>query len=166
METKPLPFNQSFIKSCLNYNEETGLLYYKNPYFSSDIGRAIGGKDEKGYIRIRINYIKYKAHRIIWLWYYGEDPHNKEIDHINGIRDDNRIVNLRLATDRLTAQNNIRTRSGKLVGTSWDKRENKWHAQIKLRGYQYSRGYYNTEEEAHKAYLEALHKFEIMGVIT
>ena len=53
-----------------------------------------GSYDKDGYLIIKFKGKQYKSHRLCWLIYFGEFPKN-EIDHINGIRDDNRILNLR-----------------------------------------------------------------------
>ena len=73
-----------------------------------------------------------------------------QVDHINGIRHDNRLENLRLVTNQ---QNNFNRT--KALGYTWNKRSNKWSAYIKLNGKQIPLGYYNNEEDARNAYLTA-----------
>lgn len=105
--------------------------------------------------RYRVGWLKgkrYLEHRLIWLYHYGKWP--KEcIDHINGIRDDNRIENLREATKQ---QNMLNRKSwGKTSshkGVCWDKKGKKWKAQYQYKGKVYHVGYYDTELEAAKAY--------------
>lgn len=71
------------------------------------------------------------------------------IDHINGIKDDNRIENLREVTIQ---QNTFNTTS---KGCNWHISRNKWRAQIHKNGKNIHLGYFNTEEEAHQSYLDA-----------
>ena len=60
-------------------------------------GDKISGKTTKGYIRVRIKRTEYYAHRLAWLYVYGEWPKD-QIDHINRDKSDNRITNLRDVT--------------------------------------------------------------------
>ena len=64
------------------------------------IGDIVGSKDvRKGYIRARVNNKAYLVHRLIWKLIYGSEP-SSEIDHINGVRHDNRLDNLRLSSKK------------------------------------------------------------------
>lgn len=76
----------------------------------------------------------------------------KEVDHINGKRNDNRIKNLRSVTSSQNACNRNIHRKGKLIGTTLDKRRNKWISQTRINNKLKFIGYYDTEIEAHIAY--------------
>jgi hypothetical protein len=67
-------------------------------------GKTAGCIHSSGYVRIFCDGKSYQAHRLIWALMHGVDP-DCDIDHINGNRADNRLINLRLAT-RLLAQGN------------------------------------------------------------
>lgn len=75
-------------------------------------GRVSGSINGSGYLRVSINGVSYKAHRLAWLHYYGEWPSNT-IDHINGDRTDNRIANLRDVPHAQNQLNLKRHRAGK-----------------------------------------------------
>ena len=93
------------------YDAVTGLFYRAGRYPVKPSGR----KDPKGYITLKINGRGYFAHRLAWLYIYGEWP-SEIIDHINRERDDNRICNLR---DVSSSQNNLnRTLNPKGRGAS------------------------------------------------
>ena len=87
---------QEELKNLFNYNLETGVFTRKiatGRYNRFPIGSIAGAKHSQGYLVIVINGKTYRNHRLAWLYVYGIFP--KEIDHINGIKDDNRINNLR-----------------------------------------------------------------------
>lgn len=150
---------EMFLKQILDYNSETGCFVWKQKTSKKSkikIG-TLAGCLNNGYWIITINQKIYKAHRLAWLYIYGEWPkHN--IDHINGVRSDNRIFNLRDATVRQNGQNRIEHRNGKLVGASYDKKYKKWFSQIQIDKKQNYLGYFDTELEAHEAYIIALEK--------
>jgi len=85
---------QSQLKEILTYNPDTGIF----TWLVASNGRIrvgdIAGTTDNGYVRIMIERTKYRAHRLAWLYVHGESP-KEQIDHINHIRDDNRINNLR-----------------------------------------------------------------------
>lgn len=87
------------VRRLLCYDDSSGILKWVNPHPDSRgmAGRAVSAVSKSGYVVITINRVKYQAHRIIWLYVYGEMP-PEFIDHINGIKTDNRICNLRLAS--------------------------------------------------------------------
>lgn len=73
----------------------------------------IGGNNGHGYIRIGLNGKYYLVHRIIMLAFYGECPPNKETDHINRVRHDNRLCNLRYVSRSENANNKSNSKSNK-----------------------------------------------------
>ena len=76
-----------------NYDPETGILTHR------DTQRIAGYTNGRGWLKIKVKDKKYRVHRIVWKIFYGEDPPaGLEIDHINRIRSDNRISNLRAVT--------------------------------------------------------------------
>jgi len=93
-------------KEVLKYNPETGFLYWR-----ADRGENIKAGDMAGrlnkalrYIIIYINSKPYYAHRLAWLMHYGKWP-AEQIDHINHSRSDNRIKNLREASNQENNKN-------------------------------------------------------------
>lgn len=86
------------LRNLLEYDPETGYLTNRHSSRNRIKGDRVGHLSENsGYRHITINNISYNEHRVIWFHYYGNWP-NKDLDHINRIRDDNRICNLREAT--------------------------------------------------------------------
>ena len=87
------------IKDFLEYNPQTGNIFWiRRPHNRSAVrpGDLSGNLSIDGYRQITFRRKIYKEHRIAWYLFYGEDIGNKTIDHINGIRNDNRISNLRV----------------------------------------------------------------------
>lgn len=132
----------------LSYDKDTGVFIRKISLNTKvRVGDVAGGKDVKGYVCIRVAGKTYKAHRLAWLYVYGNMPIG-EIDHINGIKDDNRIANLRDVTKSVNQQNRKFVRGYSRDG-------NRWKAQIRFGGKWKHLGCYKTEHEAHSAYLLA-----------
>lgn len=85
------------LRHALAYDPETGVFTWKNPKSSRvRVGDAAGYYGSDGYLRIRVGYTKYVAHRLAFLYVHGRWP-KQFIDHANGNRADNRIDNLREA---------------------------------------------------------------------
>lgn len=88
----------------------------------------------KGYRRIELDGKRWLAHRLIWVYAHGAIPDGFNLDHISGVRDDNRLVNLRLVTiadnnrNRSMSPNNT---SG-TMGVHWHKPSSKWQAKISV----------------------------------
>ena len=143
---------QSKLKEVLHYNKDTGIFTWVKSGRGIPKSKQAGTTHPSGYIIIRINRKDYLAHRLTWLYINGEWPQNN-IDHLNGIKDDNRIENLRNCTQLQNMQNLEIHRSGKLVGASFFKHANRWASQIQIKGKRIHIGYYKTEFEAHEAYI-------------
>lgn len=90
---------QERLKEVLDYNLSTGAWEWKISRGSVKIGKAAGHKDlSHGYIKIKVDGKHYKAHRLAFLYVEGRYPTDREVDHKNMNRVDNRWSNLRLAT--------------------------------------------------------------------
>lgn len=157
------------LKELLSYDPDSGVFTWlprngntrSSKVFNSRYAGKVAGSvqvDSTGHKQVVIFVDKksYKAHRLAWLYVYGELP-DGIIDHINGDSLDNRIVNLRVVDDFQSAWN-----KGKLVtnksgfkGVSLKKKTGKWIAQINYKKRKIHVGTYDTPEEAHKAYCEA-----------
>ena len=152
---------QEFLKEHLEYRD--GHLWWVKPTsIRVKIGQQFGSCHNGGYRRGMLKSKNCYEHRLIWFYHYGKWPKD-QIDHINGVKDDNRIENLREATKQ---QNSFNRKSGKdssstYKGVSWDKQSKKWEGRYTYKGKSYFIGYYATEEEAAEAYRKAtehLHK--------
>lgn len=120
-------------------------------------GNTAGAACRGGYRQIRMFGRLYMEHRLVWLWFFGEWP-NAEIDHINGIRTDNRIENLRIASRSDNCRNRRAALAGRLKGTTKRPR-GRWKAQICVDRKKISLGTFNTAEQAHAAYCRAATQF-------
>ena len=102
-----------------------------------------------GYRQVNIDGKFYGAHRLVWLYHYGVWP-SDQIDHINRDRTDNRIENLREATDAQNRRNMSRRHDNTSghVGVSWCSRTKKWVAQIQHTGKNIFLGRCREKEDA------------------
>ncbi len=147
--------DQKTLKEILNYNPDTGIFTWRvKPAQNTSAGDIAGTNHNKGYREINIKHKSYLSHRLAWMYVNGEWP-TQQIDHINGIRDDNRISNLRDVSRSENQRNQKIHRKGQMLGVTFLKQINKWKAQIKIDGHEKYLGRYLTEQEAHNAYLHA-----------
>lgn len=142
------------LRKTFSYDPDTGLF---ERICSS--GRAKAGyvpqPNSEGYIRIRLGKKMYAGHRLAWLWVHGNLP-DGEIDHINGVKHDNRICNLRDVSHAINAANLVGPQANSTTGHLGVTRyKRKWRAQISVSGKMRYIGLFATPEDAHRAYLAA-----------
>lgn len=102
-----------------------------------------------------------KAHRVAWLLHYGDWP-SGHIDHINGVRSDNRLINLRDVTRSENQRNIRRSRANKsgVVGVCWEGRKSKWLSRISVSGKTLHLGLFDDFQAAVDARKAAELKYE------
>lgn len=155
--------NHAELKSLVHYNPDTGIFTHTKARPNVKAGTVAGSVYNGGYIRIGVGGTVYLAHRLAWFYVYGEWP-NQELDHINRIRTDNRISNLRQANTAENCQNRSRrsdNTSGH-PGVCWFKKREKWVARIAINQKRMHLGYFDDIDEAISAYEAAkkrLHHF-------
>lgn len=150
--------NQSELKQILEYNPDSGEFFWKiQPATWIPIGTK-AGYSRGSYVQIRINKKLYYAHRLAVLYMTGNDP-DDHIDHINGIRSDNRWCNLREATATENQRNTAisKNNSSGVVGVCWDKRKQKWLARIYANSKPQFIGYFTQLSDAASARKVAEH---------
>lgn len=143
------------MKHLLSYDPETGALTWAAKHGKKKPGDPAGWVDN-GYVRISINGKSYLAHRVAWFLHYGEWPKTM-VDHINRNPLDNRITNLRLAT-RIENSRNSRPKRDPtvgLAGASFHRTQKQWRARITVNKRLLMLGWFDTERDAHEAYLAA-----------
>jgi hypothetical protein len=151
----------NLMRRLLRHDPDTGKLYWReHRRGGARAGGEAGGPDRDGYIKLTVNRRSYQAHRIAWLLSYGDWPEG-QIDHINGVRTDNRLSNLRDVTNRANHQNQRCHRNGRLVGAHFHKQHERWMSQIRVKGTNKYLGLYDTEQEAHEAYMAALKEIAV-----
>jgi hypothetical protein len=113
----------------------------------------------QGYISIGVDGTHYLAHRLAWLYVYGEWPTAwpaGQVDHINRIKTDNRIANLRIVTSSENKQNRELPHANNRLGFLGVKRNgSKFMARIMLHGKVKHLGTFDTPELASAAYKSA-----------
>lgn len=151
-----------YVREHFSYDESTGLFTRrkKSKFGKKPIGSVAGFVGSYGYWVLSISGRQFHAHRLAWMHYYGVLPKH-EIDHINGIRTDNRIANLREASDLQNGANrglNKNNTSG-IRGVHWDKYAGKWRADIKFCGKKRNLGNYDCLIDAVAARIKAESEF-------
>ena len=115
------------LREQIHYEPTSGRLTWKG----NKGGAEVGCHTNEGYRHFRFGAVTIRSHRAAWAMHYGEWP-SGQIDHINGIRDDNRIANLRVVSVKQNCQNrrrNANNSSGQ-TGVHWDASEGRWRAKI------------------------------------
>ncbi len=129
------------------FDYKDGILYWKkSPAKQIKKGAIAGSLNSYGYTRITLNKKEYMAHRLIWLWHGNELLPERQIDHINQCKNDNRIENLRLVSPSENKLNN------KAKYVSYSTKRKCWvaYGPAVKRKYIYL-GMYQFKEEAEKA---------------
>lgn len=145
---------QEKIMEILNYDKETGrFTWITPPKYHPDLAGKEAGSVVSGYRKIKINGKKYPAHILAWIYMYGEKP-TKHIDHINGISTDNRIENLRPASNSENQANKSRKKGKKLSKGVRALPSGKYQARISYKSKQLTIGTFDTEREAANAYFK------------
>ncbi len=145
-----MPLTQARLREVIQYNPYRGIFYWLNPPARCmQPGDEAGFIDYTGYRYIKIDKVKYSAHRLAWLYVYGEFP-KEQIDHKNNVRSDNRLSNLRLATHSQNMMNQParKNNTSGVKGVDWDKTCNKWRARCQVNGKRKSVGWFDSLEEA------------------
>lgn len=160
------------LAELLSYDPETGgLTWLPRPlrFFRDGEGRYTAARAKKifdrqfantpalnthnpaGYLRGNLFGRSLMSHRAAYALMTGHWPED-QIDHINGVRDDNRWVNLRPVTNRQNQHNSrsAKNSSSRYIGVSSCRKTNRWVAYICPDGRKINLGAYNTEEEAAK----------------
>ncbi len=158
---------QAALRARLDYNFDTGQFRWIGGVKHAPTSRPAGSINGDGYVCIKFNGVNLLAHHLAWFYIHGAWP--KIIDHVNHIRHDNRILNLRLATLSENGQNRkgpAKNNKSGFLGVCWHKHRRRWIAQIWNRenGVKKNRvlGYFKDPKQASEAYLLAkrtLHPF-------
>jgi hypothetical protein len=146
----------------LSYDPDTGVFVWINTskYRQKCSGKIAGWITEKGYIKITINRKNYLSHRLAWFYVLGVFQKN-QLDHINHIINDNRIINLREVCQEENMQNQIKAQKNNFSGFLGVSSSNfkdygiLYQARIQTNNKRISLGLYKTPEEAYGVYLKA-----------
>lgn len=140
--------------SLLSYEPDTGLFRWRvsrksrgGPVHPGEIA----GTSKDGYIQIKVLGRVWRAHRLAWLFMTGSTPEKGfEIDHRNGVRNDNSWLNLRAATKPQNMWNAARpsTNVSGVKGVSWVAERGQWLARITVNGRKIHLGQFDEKQQA------------------
>jgi hypothetical protein len=145
---------QARLRELFDYSPETGVFIRRKTLGSAKIGTEVGCLSQ-GYYRVRVDNKLYLLHRLVWLYVNGEFP--EFIDHINRIRTDNRIANLRAVTKKQNQENREKQRNNKsgFKGVNWDTNRKKWFVCIQNYGKTIALGRFDDVNVAAEVYKQA-----------
>lgn len=130
--------SREYLLSVFDYEPETGKLRWKfregmrKDWNAQRAGKEAGSKKTEGYLQVGLDGRVLYFHRIVWAIVYGDFPASTVIDHIDGDKSNNRISNLRIASNSENNANAKRASDNKsgIKGVSWVKRCQKWHVAV------------------------------------
>lgn len=148
------------VKELFDYRD--GALFWKKADRARKMGVRAGSGDK--YRRITIMKTPYMESHLVWLYHHGKLPKN-QIDHINGVTDDNRVENLRECNQSENNQNRIPPKNNKSgqMGAHWSSHKKRWCARIQVNGKRVHLGYFRELQDAVTAYENGkilYHKFQ------
>ena len=149
------------LRSLLAYDPETGIFTrLVRTSNTTRVGDVAGSLTPKGYQMIGIDWRSYQAHRLAWLYVYGEWPAS-ELDHVDGNRANNSIGNLRLASRKENCFNQGKRQhnTSGFKGVSWHHGIGKWRARIAVENGRRHLGYFDSPDAAGRAYEAAATKY-------
>lgn len=126
--------NQQRLHELFDYADGV-LLRRRNPGKGNWRTGPAGTKTPEGYIEVRVDGALVLAHRVVWVWHHGA-PAPAMLDHINGVRDDNRIENLRAATREMNGKNAYMhsTNTSGIAGVHYEKGPKLWKSRVSING--------------------------------
>jgi hypothetical protein len=143
------------LRELMHYNPLTGVFTNSVSRGAAGSGNLSGGPALNGYMVIAVDGKRLYAHRLAWLYMTGEWPKH-HIDHINGIRNDNRIANLRDIAHAINVQNRRLPKEGSQTGVLGVRRmRDKFQARVVVGGKKHCIGTFDNLEEARNAYILA-----------
>lgn len=150
------PITQARLKELLEYDPDTGVFTRRVSSGNATAGSVAGRSLPSGHIQIGLDGRRYYAHRLAWLYVYGNWP-SAEIDHVNRSPADNRLSNLREATrhENGAKRSIFNNNTSGVKGVYWEAAYGKWHARIRVNGELRSLGRFVSLDEAAAAYAAA-----------
>jgi len=145
------------VREVVEYDPRAGTFTWRVRTSIRIMPGAIAGtkKADSGYVLVGIDGVQYRAHRLAWFMMTGDWP-SGDVDHINGVRHDNRWSNIRVVTSAVNGQNRRRAQRDNRLGVlGVFQCKKRYQAQVKLNGVVTHLGTFDTPEQAHEAYVEA-----------
>lgn len=154
---------QGTLREYFKYNRKTGVFVWRlKPSNSVNAGDIAGScTNHSGYINIGLKGKIFSAHRMAWIYCNGDIDKSIHIDHINGVKTDNRIANLRVATNAQNMQNVAlySNNTSGFRGVSWISTRERWRSQIRVNGKLKILGDFINKEDAILSAKKARDKF-------
>ena len=156
--TSESTLTKDFLHEAFEYKD--GNIYWKLRTFRTRVkGKVAGQRRPDGYMAVGINGKIYKVHRIIFMMHHGCFP--QTVDHINGIKDDNRIENLRAATFSENCLNRgLRPdNAAQIKGVRWVQSSKRWRVRVTVNKKRRFLGDFKDVELAELVAIEARDKY-------
>lgn len=144
------------LRELLHYDATSGAFYWVSTDGRARKGALAGNRNSNGYMVVGLFGVKYRQHRLAWLYVYGEWP-DGVVDHIDGNKDNNKIENLRVVSQAQNLQNrrsaSVASACG-VLGVYYSARRGGYMASVTTAGSKKRRGPYRSIERARIAYVD------------
>ena len=149
-----MKLTQSQLQSIFTYDPFTGVVTWTHGVSNMPANSIAGCTNQSGYKVVTVEGKSFRLQRVIWILMFGHIPDGFYVDHINGNKLDNRLQNLRLATNSQNQQNRPapKNNTSGYRGVTWHKQANKWMARLCHNKRRITIGFYDTPHEAYQAF--------------